>query len=122
MTYKVDGRFITLTTTGKTTTEERRAVYDAIRSDPNVPDGAFLIIDIRKYEIFMTPIELQNRVRDFLEGMPGKIGRSCAILVSDVSKRVGFDFQLVAAKSNFRVGVFHTEDSARRWLVPGASA
>jgi hypothetical protein len=31
MTYKADGQYITLTTTGKTTAAERQAVYDAIR-------------------------------------------------------------------------------------------
>ena len=122
MTYKADGHFIILTTTGSTTADERRAVYDTIRSDPSVPDGAFLIIDIRKYEIFLTPIELQNRVRDLLEGLSAKIGTSCAIIVGDASKRVGFDFQLLAADLHFRVGVFRDEAGARKWLAPGASA
>jgi len=119
ITYAVDGRFITLTTTGKTMASERQAIYESIRSDPKVPDGAFLVIDIRKYEILLTQLELQNRVRALLEGLSSKIGTSCAIIVGDASLRVGLSFQLVAANSNFRVGVFHDEASARNWLIPG---
>jgi hypothetical protein len=120
MTYKADGRFITLTTTGKTTDAERQAVYEAIRADPNVPDGAFLVIDIRKYEILLTQLELQRRVSALLEGLSTKVGTSCAIIVGDASLRVGLSFQLVAANSNFRVGVFHDEAGARNWLDPDA--
>jgi len=119
MTYKADGPFVILTTTGKTTHAERQAVYDAIRADPNVPDGALLIIDLRQYAVRLTQQELHDRATMMIDSLGGKVGPSCAMLVGDVSLRIGLSFQLVAANMNFRVGVFHDESAAREWLSPG---
>lgn len=121
MTYKVDGRFVVLTTDGRTTAAERQAVFDSIRSDPRVPIGACLIIDIRKYAIQLTQEQLDDRVRSLLEGLRDKLGVACAVVVGDGSLRVGLGLQLIAGDWNFRVGVFRTETSARSWLASYAT-
>jgi len=118
--YRADGPFVILKTDGRSTAAERHAVYDTICSDPNVPDGAFLMIDIRKYELLITQPELQERVQALLEGLASKLATSCAILVGDVSLQVGLNLQQVAAKRKFLVGIFHNEQAARKWLAPGA--
>lgn len=122
ITYQADGHFVILTADGKSTKREREALFAAIRSDPKVPDGAYLIIDIRKYEVNLTQAELQDRVRAMIEALASKVGVICAVLVGDTSLRIGMGLQLIAGNMNFRVGVFHNEAAARKWLAPGASS
>lgn len=119
ISYRTDGPFVILMTDGKSTERERAMLFDALSSDPKVPDGASLIIDIRKYEINLTQAELQDRVRGMVEALASNVGVTCAVLVGDTSLRVGMGLQLVAGNSNFRVGVFHGEAAARKWLAPG---
>lgn len=121
ISYKVDGQFVILTANGKANERERSQLFEALRADPNVPDGAYLIIDIRDYEIRLTQAELEARVRAMVEALASKIGVASAVLVGDSSLRIGLGLQLVAGNMNFRVGVFHDEASARKWLAPGAS-
>jgi hypothetical protein len=116
--YEHDGLFVTLITDGKVTIGERQAVCDAIRSDPNVPNGSYLIIDMRQCQVQLTQAELQERVRSVLESLTEKIGVACAIIVQDKSLRIGLGFQLIAGKMNFRVGVFRDDATARRWIAP----
>jgi len=120
ISYRVDGPFVILTTNGKSTDSERALVFEALRADSKVPDGAYLIIDIREYEIRLTQAELESRVRAMVEALAPKIGVASAVLVGDSSLRIGLGLQLVAGNLNFRVGVFHDEASARKWLAPGA--
>jgi len=122
ISYRVDGPFVILTTDGKSTEPERQMLFGALLSDPKVPDGALLIIDIRKYEIHLTQAELQDRVLGMIEALGRKIGILCAVLVGDTSLRVGMGLQLVAGNANFRTGVFHSEAAARKWLAPDENA
>jgi hypothetical protein len=118
ISYRPDGQFITLVTDGNVTDGERRAVCDAILSDPIVVDGAFLMIDMRQCQVQLTQPELQDRVRSVLESLSPKIGLACAVIVKDKSLRIGLGLQLIAGKMNFRVGVFRDEKGARSWLAP----
>lgn len=120
--YKADGRFVVLTTDGKSTGAERQAVFDAIRSDSKVRDGASLIIDLRKYEARLTQSEIQSRVQALLVTLGAKLDSACAVMVRDASLRFGLNFQMAAANMNFRVGVFHDEAAARKWLTPEAES
>jgi hypothetical protein len=116
MIYRGDGPFVILTTNGKATDAERQSVFKAILSDPNVRDGAYLIIDLRKYAVRLTQSELQDRVSALLGTLSTKIGSACAVIVGDTSLRMGLGVQLVAGNMNIRVNLFHDEKSARRWL------
>jgi hypothetical protein len=117
--YKVDGPFVILATTGKDSAAGRQVTYNAIKSDPNVPDGAWLIIDLRKYEARLTQSELEVRVRSLLDALGAKIGTACAVVVGDTSLRFGLSLQMVAGNMNFRIAVFNDEVSARNWLQGG---
>lgn len=119
ISYRTDGPFVILMTNGKSTDRERELLFAALRSDPKVPSGASLIIDIREYEVRLEQTELHERVRSMLESLAGKVGGACAVLVGDTSLRTGLNVQLAAGSMNFRVGVFHGEAAARKWLVPG---
>jgi hypothetical protein len=121
MNYRTDGPFIILTTTGEDTNAERKAVYDAIQSDPNVRDGAYLIIDLRKYAVRLTPSELQDRLSALLRILGKRIALACAVIVGNTTLRFGLSLQLVAGNMNFRVAVFHDEKSARSWLTTYAT-
>jgi len=120
ISYRVDGLFVILTANGKSSERERSLLFEALRADPKVPDGAYLIIDIREYETRLTHAELESRVHAMVEALAPKIGVASAVLVGDSSLRIGLGLQLVAGNMNFRVGVFHDETSARQWLAPGA--
>ena len=117
ISYRVDGQFVILMTNGKSTDRERELLFAALRSDPKVPDGALLIIDVREYGIQLTQAELQDRVRAMIESVANKVGAACAVLVGDTSLRIGLGLQLFAGNMNYRVGVFHGEAAARKWLV-----
>lgn len=67
ISYRADGPFVILTTNGRASDLERHAVFDAIRSDPQVPDGAHLILDLRKYEAKLTQAELDTRVTTLIQ-------------------------------------------------------
>jgi len=116
MKYRTDGPFVILTTTGEDTDAERKVVYDAIQSDPKVRDGAYLIIDLRKYAVRLTPSELQDRLGALLGTLGKRIALACAVIVGNTSLRFGLSLQLAAGNMNFRVAVFHDEASARSWL------
>ena len=116
LSYKTDGQFLIIKASGKSTDRERQEFFASMQSDPKVPDRANLIIDIREYTALLTQAELQDRVRAMLEALATKVGPVCAVLVGDTSLRIGMGLQLIAGNLNFRVGVFHGEVAARKWL------
>lgn len=104
--------------TGITTSAEREAVFNGIRDDPKVAHGSHLIVDVRHSEARLTQLEFLSRAKAILEAMGPKIGSTCAFVVNFESSHIGFEFQSAASKMNFRVGVFHDERNALRWLMP----
>lgn len=120
ISYRTDGQFVILKANGKSTERERETFFAALRADPKVPAGASLIMDIREYEVRLSQAELHDRLRAMLESLAGKVGVACAVLVGDTSLRIGLSVQLVARNMNYRVGVFHGEAAARKWLDGGA--
>jgi hypothetical protein len=116
MTYRADGPVVGLTSTGEDTYVERQFVYDAILSDPKVPDGAYLILDLLKYAVLLTQSELERRARPLLETLGPKIARPFAVVVRDTSMRLGLGLKLAAGNMEFLVAIFHEEETARRWL------
>jgi hypothetical protein len=118
LSYHIDGPFVIMVATGETTSEERDAVFNGIRDDPKVEFGSHLIVDVRHSEARLTPMEFLSRAKAILEAMGPKIGSACAFVVNFESSHIGFEFQSAASKINFKVGVFHDERNARRWLMP----
>jgi hypothetical protein len=120
--YKPGGAFVTLKSDGKADARQRQAVYDAMRSDPRVPDGTSLILDLRLAVIQLTQSELVDRVRALFATLGPTLGSACAVIVKDKSLRFGLNLQTIAGNMNFRVGIFHDEDGARKWLTADAAS
>jgi hypothetical protein len=115
--YKASGPFVTLQSDGKADARERQAVFDAIRFDPKVHDGANLILDLRRAVIQVTQSDLEERVRVLFSTLGARLGTACAVIVKDKSLRFGLNVQAIAGNMNFRVGIFHDEAVARKWLI-----
>jgi hypothetical protein len=120
--YKPGGSFVTLKSDGKADARQRQAVFDAMRSDPKVHDGACLILDLRHAVIQLTQSELEDRVRALFATLGPRLGTACAVIVRDKSLRFGLNVQTIAGNMNFRVGLFHDEHRARKWLAADAAS
>lgn len=117
ITYKTDAQFVILKSDGKSSERERAKLFAALLADPKVRKGAYLIIDVRGYKAPLTQADVQERARELVATIGPKIGPVCGVLVADTSLRIGLGIQLVAGNMNFRVGVFHDEPAARKWLL-----
>jgi hypothetical protein len=107
---------VTITVTPHSTFEERRAIYDAIRVDPRVPDDAVLLLDVRQHDEFLTPEIVRARVPRLKEALGPKLGSAFALLVTKERMPDALIFQAVAGEFRFRIGVFYEEALARTWL------
>jgi hypothetical protein len=88
-----------LTIDATSTFAERMAVYQAIGGDALVPDFAMLLVP------------------RFLSQLGSKVGTVCALLVSSEQDSVSSRWsQIVAGEQDLRVGLFHDEAEAGRWL------
>ena len=53
LSYEIAGSILTLRASGTPTLKERKPVYDAVRADAAVPNGASLLLDIREIDTAM---------------------------------------------------------------------
>lgn len=116
VTYRIDGKVLTLVVTGDLTDADRRAFFEAVRKDENVPEGASLLLDARDAAITFRDAILEDRVRTFLTELGRKFSGVCAIIESENDVLYGKRFQRVGESLNARIGLFPDEESARRWL------
>jgi hypothetical protein len=114
--YKADGPVLVITVSGDPDQSQRQAVFDAVRSDPKVPDGAMVVLDVRQFATLLSPSEVRLRAQKLVDGLRPKLGPACALIVSDISDVQANLFRTIAADMNLRVGVFCDQESARRWL------
>jgi hypothetical protein len=115
ISYRVDGPILILTI-GASTYAERTAVYEKVRADPSVPNGALLLFDAREFEEALTESLVWQRVALLRQQLGPKLGLVCAVLVSEQSVVGVRLFQIVAAEHELRVGLFRDEAEARQWL------
>ena len=116
VTYRVDGKILTLVVSGDLTDTERRAFYDAVRNDPKVPEGASLLIDARDAAITFRDAVFEDRIRTLITELGRKFSGACAIIESKADVLYGVRFQHVGERLNARIGLFPDEESARTWL------
>jgi hypothetical protein len=117
LSYEIDGSILTLTATGTTTLEQRRPVFEALRADARVPDGALLLIDGRDVTGGMSEYVVIERLRVLFEGLGVKLGPVCALIVAPGIAEEGRLFQTEALGFGLRVALFDNELSARQWLL-----
>jgi hypothetical protein len=117
ITYQMDGPMLIVTKSGRSTLAEREALFDALRADPAVPDGALLLLDLRHDEDSLRQdSELESRVLDLQRALGRKLGPACAMIVHEDYDADARSFQEMPAADGYRLVMFTVEAAARRWL------
>lgn len=116
LSYRTDGQFveISLGTTYETT--ELRKLFETIRDDPDVPDGALLLFDASCRTQVLSEDLVRARLEMYFEILRGRVAPAFAAIVSSASAVSGQTVQREAAAAGVRVALFLDFPSARRWL------
>ena len=118
VSYRVDGKILRLTISGEVEPHERRVMFEAIRSDPKVPDGAVLLIDARESGIAFKNTTVESRLAFLLDGLGPKFSRVCAFIEPIRDPLYGKAFQRAGERQGVHIGLFKDEAEALRWLAP----
>ena len=116
LSYETDGSILTLRASGTTTRGEREPVFDAVRADAGVPNGALLLLDVREVDVWMSEYVVIERLRVLLDQLGPKLGPACAMIITPRVADQARIFQAEGAGFALRVGLFSDEQSARKWL------
>ena len=117
LTYRVDDGILVLTSVGSPSSADRRATFEKLRADPNVPDGAMLLLDTRKLTAVLSGLDGERRLSDLLAGLGPKMGARCAVLASGANPIAVHFFQAAGGAYGVRVELFDNETAARLWLT-----
>jgi hypothetical protein len=97
--YRVDDGILVLTAVGSPSSSVRRATFEKLRADPQVPDGALLLLDTRRLTDVMSSLEGERRLSELLTGLGPKMGGRCAVLASGANPAATNFFQAAAART-----------------------
>ena len=117
LVYRVDDGILVLTAVGSPSSAGRRATFEKLRADPDVPDGAPLLLDTRRLTAVMTGLDGERRLSDLLAGLGPKMGARCAVLESGANPAAIHFFQAAGGAYGVRVELFDNETAARLWLT-----
>jgi hypothetical protein len=117
LSYEIDGPVLTLRASGTTTLSERQPVFEAVRADANVPNGALVLLDVREVDVGMGGPTVVERLRVLLDQLGPKIGPVCAMIVPPGLAEQARLFQVAGIGAGLKVGLFSDEQSAREWLI-----
>jgi hypothetical protein len=115
--YEMHGPVLVIRIAGPSTPGERDTIFEAIRTDPSVPDRSLLLVDA--FGLATPPAtydEIVARVARLVDLLGPKIGAACAAVFRPDAQWTGRQFQRIAARHDVRVGLFEDEPSAWRWL------
>jgi hypothetical protein len=116
LSYKTDGQILTFIVTGRATSQQRAEVFSSIRADPDVPNGAPLLLDVRAVSWSMEERTMWTLFRMFRAELGAKLSLACAVLSATAHRPEHRWFQEAADESGLRVGIFDDEADARVWL------
>ena len=115
--YEIAGSLLTLRASGTPTLKERQPVYDAVRADAAVPNGAQLLLDIREIDAAMySEYAVDERLRVLIDQLGPKLGSECALVVAPSLMNQERIMQEAGSGVGLRVSLFMDEPSARKWL------
>ena len=120
--YRIDGQFVEISLGARYTVTELRALFEAIRDDPGVPDGALLVFDASARTQVLSEDAVRARLRMLFDTLRSRVAPAIALIVSSASAVTGQTAQREASASGVRVGLFLDTESARRWLASCAPA
>ena len=116
LSYEIDGSVLTLRVSGTITPKERRHVFAAVQADARVPNGALVLLDVRKSTVRLHDYAVIERVRVLIDQLGSKLGRACAIVNPLGPDKQSGVFQDAASDFGLWVRCFRDEASARDWL------
>ena len=115
LSYVIDDGILIIVPKGMITLPERRAVYQQIRHDPNVPDSVCVLVDARGAP-GATPAAVRERAQLMVAELAPKTIRVCAVLLPRDGQLEAHAFRDGASNAGVRVGLFSDESLARQWL------
>jgi hypothetical protein len=121
--YSIEGGIVTLKSVGDHTLADVMAALARALSDPHLPTGAALLIDVCKSDHVPTQEQIIG-FAGFLKATHELIPGRCAVLACDVLRRgLAFELSGWAAARGVQVRVFKLDEPepAREWLLSGAS-
>src|SRR4051812_12097196 len=80
LSYAIDGFVLSVKATGIPSPDERAAVIHAIRSDPAVPTGAVLLLQVEDPTARFDETALRARLSGLIRGLGPKIAPVCAVV------------------------------------------
>lgn len=117
LTYEVDGTILKLTLKGTPSESQRSQTHADIASDPQVPLGALLLIDITRADPIEDLAEIERRTRLLTDRVGSKLGPACAVVVSPRLTEISEKFlSRRTDPGGLRVALFRDEPTARQWL------
>jgi hypothetical protein len=116
VSYEMDGSILTFRASGTTTHDQRKPVFDAVRADARVPNGALVLLDVREVDVGMSKPVVVERLRVLLDQLGPKLGPACALIVTPEVGDQASIFQTEAIGFGLRVKLFSDEPTARLWL------
>jgi hypothetical protein len=116
ITYRMDGPMLILTKSGRSTPQERAELFEALRGDPAVPNGALLLLDLRQNEEPTAGSEFGDRLLGLRGALGLKLGPACAVVVHDQHDSDARALQEMPATQGLRLVMFTDEAVARGWL------
>ena len=118
LSYEVDGTILKLTLKGTPSEAQRALVHAEIASDPNVPLGVLVLMDITRADPIDDVAEMQRRTRLFTDRLGSKLGPACAVVVPPRLTEISEKFMsLRTDPGGLRVALFRDEPTARQWLA-----
>lgn len=115
LSYFIDDGILVIVPKGMIALPERRAVYQKIRHDPNVPDSVCVLVDARGAPS-ATPAAVRERAQIMVAELAPKTIRVCAVLLPRDGQLEAHAFRDGASNAGVRVGLFSDESLARQWL------
>jgi len=116
LSYRTDGQFVEIDLGAGYETTELRTLFEAIRDDPGVPDGALLLFDASSRVEVLPEDLVRARFEIYSDTLRGRVAPVFAAIVSSATVVSGQAVQREAAAAGIRVALFLDSQSARQWL------
>jgi len=117
VSYEIDGSILIFRASGTTTRYQREVVFEAVRADARVPNGALVLLDVREVDVGMSKHVVVERLRVLLDQLGPKLGPACALIVTAGVGDQARIFQTEAIGFGLRVELFSDERAARQWVA-----
>jgi hypothetical protein len=114
--YRINGSFVEIEMPRTYPTPVLRELYQTLLSDPAVPQGALLLVDLSHRTEMPWTGEVQARLKMFFELLFPKFLPVCAVVISPQTVLPLQTAQQLARVAGLRMGIFPDLHSARRWL------